>query len=111
MIGVLSEASLVALASILMGVVPLGMGIAYVIWPSEQRLALMRPLSLATIFAALSGSTLGVVNVLRYIGMSQAPIPRVAWIGLAEALVPIFFDFGCLMVGWLCVAFGLWRRP
>ena len=56
MIGVLSQASIVALASIFMGVVPLAMGIVYVIWPSEQRLALMRPLSLATIFAALSGS-------------------------------------------------------
>ena len=72
MIGVLSQASIVALASMFMGVVPLSMGIVYVIWPSEQRLALMRPLSLATIFAALSGSTLGVLNVLRGMGMSQA---------------------------------------
>ena len=112
MIGVLSQASIVALASILMGVVPLAMGMVYVIWPSEQRLALMRPLSLATIFAALSGSTLGLVNVLRAMGMSESPmIPRVAWIGFAEALVPIFFGFGCLTIGWLCVAVGLWRRP
>ena len=112
MIGLLSQASIVALASILMGVVPLAMGIVYVIWPSEQRLALMRPLSLATIFAALSGSTLGVLNVLRAMGVSQsAAFPRIAWIGFAEALVPIFFGFGCLTVAWLCVAVGLWRRP
>jgi len=72
----------------------------------------MRPLSLATIFAALGGSTLGVVNAFRGIGMSQAPeFPRVAWIGLAESLVPIFFGFGCLTIAWLCVAIGLWRRP
>ena len=112
MITVLSQASIVALASMFMGVVPLAMGIVYVIWPSEQRLALMRPLSLATIFAALSGSTLGVLNVLRGMGMSQAPaFSRIAFIGLAEALVPIFFGFGCLTVAWLCVAIGLWRRP
>jgi len=112
MIGVLSQASIVALASIFMGVVPLAMGIVYVIWPSEQRLGLMRPLSLATIFAVLSGSTLGVVNVFRAIGMSHAPmIPRVAWIGFAEAFVPIFFGFGCLTIAWVCVAVGLWRRP
>jgi hypothetical protein len=110
MIGVLSQASIVALASIFMGVVPLAMGIVYVIWPSEQRLALMRPLSLATIFAAVSGSTLGLVNVFRGMGMSQMPA-RVAWIGFAEAFVPIFFGFGCLTVAWLCVAIGLWRRP
>ena len=112
MIGVLSQASIVALASIFIGVVPLAMGIVYVIWPSEQRLALMRPLSLATIFAAVSGSTLGLVNVFRAMGMSQSPaFPRIAWIGVAEALVPTFFAFGCLTVAWLCVAVGLWRRP
>src|SRR5688572_1077476 len=112
MITVLSQASLVTLASIFMGVVPLAMGIVYVIWPSEQRLALMRPLSLATIFAAVSGSTLGLLNVLRGMGMSQTPtFSRVAYIGFAEALVPIFFGFGCLTVAWLCVAVGLWRRP
>ena len=72
----------------------------------------MRPLSLATIFAAPSGSTLGLLNVLRGMGISQTPeFSRMSFIGLAEALVPIFFGFGCLTVAWLCVAFGLWRRP
>ena len=112
MIRVLSQASIVALASIFMGVVPLAMGIVYVIWPTEQRLTLMRPLSLATIFAAISGSILGVVNVLVLIGRSEGPgFPQPAWYGFAEALVPIFFGFGCLTVAWLCVAVGLWRRP
>jgi hypothetical protein len=109
---VLSNASIVALVSMFMGIVPLGVGILYAVWPSEQRLALMRPLSLATIFAALSGSTLGLLNVLRGIGMSQTPnFTSVAAIGLAEALVPVFFGFGCLTAAWLCVALGLWRRP
>jgi hypothetical protein len=109
---VLANASIVALVSIFMGIVPLSMGIVYAIWPSEQRLALMRPLSLAAIFAALSGSTLGLLNVLRGIGISETPdFSRVSAIGLAESLVPIFFGFGCLTVAWLCVALGLWRRP
>ena len=112
MITVLSQASIVALASMFMGVVPLALGIVYLIWPSEQRLALMRPLSLATIFAAISGSTLGLLNILRGMGMSQNPeFSRLAAVGAAEALVPIFFGFGCLTVAWLCVAVGLWRRP
>ncbi len=110
--GVLANVSIVALVSMFMGVVPLGMGIVYAIWPSERRLALMRPLSLATIFAALSGSTLGVLNVLRNMGISQTPdFSRVSAIGLAESLVPIFVGFGCLTAAWLCVALGLWRRP
>ena len=32
-------------------------------------------------------------------------------VGVAESLVPLFFGFGCLMVAWLCVTLGLWRRP
>lgn len=109
---VLAQASILALVSMFMGVVPLGMGIVYAIWPSEQRLALMRPLSLAAIFAAVSGSALGVLNVLRGIGMSQSvDFSQVSAIGLAESLVPIFTGFGCLTAAWLCVAVGLWRRP
>jgi hypothetical protein len=108
----LREASIVGLVSVFMGLVPLAMGIAYAFWPTEQRLALMRPLSLATIFAAVSGTAAGILNVLRGIGISETPeLSRVAAIGLAEALVPIFFGFGCLTVSWLCVGFGMWRRP
>jgi len=69
-------------------------------------------LSLATIFATISGTVLGVLNMLVFVGSSDPPAfsPVVA-IGLAESLVPIFVGFGCLSVAWLCVAFGLWRRP
>jgi len=109
---VLANASILALVSMFMGLAPLGMGIAYALWPHEQRLSMMRPLSLAAIFAALSGFALGLMNVLRAIGMGQAGDSyRISAIGLAESLVPIFFGFGCLTVAWLCVAVGLWRRP
>jgi hypothetical protein len=109
---VLANASIVALVSMFMGVAPLSMSIVYAIWPSEQRLALMRPLSLATIFASVSGTALGMLNVLRGIGMGVTPdYARISAIGLAESLVPLFFGFGCLTVAWLCVAVGLWRRP
>jgi hypothetical protein len=109
---VLTNAGIVAKVSVFMGVVPLAVGILYAVWPSDQRLALMRPLSLATIFAALSGTALGLLTVLRSMGMNDAQgFSRVAAIGFSESLVPIFFGFGCLTVAWLCVALGLWRRP
>ncbi len=116
MLSILTQASLILLMSTMMGMLPLGMGLAYAIWPSEQRLALMRPLSLATIFAALCGSMLGLLNVLRGMGsgggfdFGPAELSRVSPIGLAEALVPLFVGFGCLTVAWLGVALGLWRR-
>ena len=108
----LTSAGIAAKLSLFMGVVPLAMAIVYAVWPSDQRLALMRPLSLATIFAAVSGTALGMLHVFRNLGVSQtAEFSRVAAIGISESLVPLVFSFGCLTVAWLCVALGLWRRP
>jgi hypothetical protein len=106
-----AQAGLVAKVTVLMGLVPLGMGIVYAISPSEQRLTLMRPLSLAAIFAGISGTMAGLINVLVGVARAQTPVfSSVSAAGLAESLVPVFFGFGCLTVAWLCVAFGLWRK-
>jgi hypothetical protein len=108
----LANAGFMALASMFVGVLPLAMGIVYAIWPNEERLTLMRPLSLATVFAAIAGVALGFVNELRFVGRSETvTFSRQVAIGTAESLVPLFFGFGCLTVAWLCVALGLWRRP
>ena len=109
---VLANAGIMALASMFVGVLPLTMAIAYVFWPTEQRLMLMRPLSLATVFATVAGVALGFINELRFMSRSGASSfsPQVA-AGLAESLVTLFFGFGFLTVAWLCVALGLWRRP
>ena len=61
---VIANAGIMALASMFVGVLPLTMGIVYAIWPNEQRLTLMRPLSLATVFAAVAGVALGFINEL-----------------------------------------------
>lgn len=110
-IRMLSEASIVALLSILVSLFPLGAGVAYLLKPNEPRLALMRPVSLAGLFASLAGLVVGLMNVLRYIGISETPLSnRIIAIGLAESLVPPFVAFGCLTVAWLCVAVGLRRH-
>jgi hypothetical protein len=109
---VLSQAGWYAKFSLFMGLVPLGMGIVYTVSPTEQRLALMRPLSLATIFASVSGTAVGFLHVFRGMGMSETPaLTGAAATGIAESLVLPFVNFGCLTVAWLCVALGLWRRP
>ena len=101
-----------ALLSMLVGLLPLGFGILYAARPTEQRLALMRPISLAAIFAAIHGCALGFLNVFRNVAEKPAPtFDNIAFIGIAESLATIFFGFGCLMIAWLCVAIGLWRRP
>jgi hypothetical protein len=117
MLQLLTNASIVAVASTLTGIVPLAVGVVYAVWPSEARLALLRPLSLATIFAALAGSVLGLLNVLRGLGIGRGvefgplEVSRISAVGLAESLVPLFVAFGCLTITWLAVAIGMWRRP
>ncbi|MEO8680878.1 MAG: hypothetical protein ABI665_17635 [Vicinamibacterales bacterium] len=109
---ILSNAGIAALLSLLVSIFPFGAGLAYLLSPTEARLALLRPISLAGIFAALGGTILGFINVLRMIGMADPPpAARVVAIGSAEALVPLFVGFACLTAAWLCVAAGMKRRP
>src|SRR5512139_4264798 len=64
---VIANAGIMALACMFVGVLPMALAIVYVIWPTEQRLALLRPLSLATVFAAIAGTALGFINELRFV--------------------------------------------
>ncbi len=66
----LQGAGFFAKLTLLIAFIPLVLAIMYVARPTERRLALMRPFSLAGIFAALSGGVLGLLNVLRSIGMT-----------------------------------------
>ncbi len=108
MFEMLGQAGMVALLSIVVGLLPLGAGLVYAARPTEQRLAVMRPVSLAAIFAGLAGMLSGFVSILRGIGATATPIPwRTVAVGVAEAFVPLFISFGCLTVAWLCVALRL----
>jgi hypothetical protein len=108
---IVRNASFVALLSLIVAIF-LCIGIAYAIRPTEERLALMRPLSLAGLFGALGGLLSGVISILRMMGVTDKPVDsRIVAIGLSEALVPLFVAFGCLTVAWLCAAVGLRRHP
>lgn len=109
---VLKNSSMIGLMCMLVPVATLGVSIAYVIRPDERRLALMRPLSLATIFAALCAFTVGVVTILHGIAATQ-PLSPESWrliaLGASETFVPLFVAFGCLTVAWLAVVLGMRR--
>jgi hypothetical protein len=104
------QMGLAALFSIIVSLLPLIAAAAYLFRPSEQRLAMMRPLSLAGIFAGLNGSTLGAINVLRGFWLEPPRDGRIAIIGAAESIVPLYVSFSCLMLAWLLVAAGMRRR-
>jgi hypothetical protein len=92
------------------GIGGLGTAILYLIWPTEGKLALMRPFSLAAIFSAVSSAAAGGAAVLRGLAAS-GPNPDMSnvMMGWAETLVPIYVAFAFLGLAWLLVAVGLRR--
>lgn len=94
------------------GVGVLGMAIAYAIRPTEQKLMLMRPLSLAAIYAAVCSSSMGMATALHGAGADgawSADRFSVLMMGLSESLIPPFVAFAFLAVAWLLVAVGMRR--
>jgi hypothetical protein len=105
------QAGWAAIFSILVALFPLPAGIAYVIRPTEDRLALVRPISLAGIFSSLTGTFLGLMNVLKMMWTQDAqPGVQILSVGVAESLVTLVLGFGALTACWLCVAVGMRRR-
>ena len=98
--------------TLIVDVLPMILGAVYAIRPTEQRLVLMRPLSLAAIFASLGSLVGGLATILQGIAatatLSAGALGRVET-GLSLALVPLYFGFGCLTIAWLLVAVGMRR--
>jgi len=108
---VLRQASLFALLTLVIACVPLVMAVVYAIRPTERNLALMRPLSLAGLFASMAGAVLGFINVLRLVWTREltAETFKVIAVGSSESLVPTLVGFASLTAAWLLVAVGMGR--
>jgi hypothetical protein len=108
----LGQVSPFAKLTMLVAVVAFGLAVAYVFRPTEQKLLLMRPLSLAAIFATVSGMLGGWITVLG--GMAANPgghLPTAGlYMGIAESLTVGFVSFGLLAAAWMLVAVGGLRR-
>jgi len=95
------------------GVGVLGTAIAYAIRPTEQKLMLMRPLSLAAIFAAVCSWSVGLATALQGAGRAKdmsGDAIGVMLMGISESLIPPFVAFAFLAVAWLLVAVGMRRQ-
>lgn len=87
----------------------LGVALGYWFRPTERKLALMRPLSLTSIFAALASLTAGWAYVLQ--GAAATPqwtasAVQALLMGSSQTLIPVFVTFAFLSVAWLFVAIG-----
>ena len=95
------------------GVGALGTAIAYAIRPTERKLGLMRPLTLASVFAAACSTSAGMAVALKH-GADEKLAGDSPWVmvaGFTEALVPTFVACAFLAVAWLLVTLGLRRQP
>jgi multisubunit Na+/H+ antiporter MnhB subunit len=109
---ILTRAGGIAILGMVVSLAPLFTGVLYAWRPSERRLALMRPLSLAAIFAGLCTLLSGLAHVFQGLSDTQAWTDaklHVMAAGLAETVTPLFVAFGFLTVAWLCVAAGIRR--
>ena len=104
--------SLVPKLTMAVAFVGFGLAVAYVVRPTAQKLALMRPVSLATIFATVSGLLGGWIALLG--GIAATPdghLPTAAlYQGMAVSLTTGFVCFGFLAAAWVLVAVGMFRR-
>lgn len=95
------------------GVGAFGTSVAYVLRPTERKLALLRPLSLASIFAAACSFTGGIATVLAGIAVTgQVDARNIGAIlmGFRETIIPLFVAFAFLAVAWLLVGLGMRRQ-
>jgi hypothetical protein len=106
-----ANASIVGKLGILIAFGPVVCALLYAYKPTERRLALMRPLSLAAIFGGLTSFTSGVAIVMS--GISATGEVAKSWramvLGGAETFVALFVMFAALTIAWLLVALGMRR--
>ena len=112
LVELLGQISLFAKLTMAVAIVAFGLAVAYVFRPTEQKLLLMRPVSLAAIFATLSGLLGGWTAVLGSIPATPDGHLPVASLyrGIAESLTVGFVSFGLLAAAWMLVAVGGLRR-
>jgi hypothetical protein len=103
--------ALAGLFGLLVTAAPMLLGIAFAARPNERWLALMRPMTLAGIFAATANVFLGVTNSLVGASRAASPLDQRMLPGLAEVAALGFLSFAFLTVGWLAVAAGMRRMP
>jgi len=89
------------------------LGVRFAIAADARRLAMLRGLTWAQVFAVGSGVASNVVAVMWNVGRTtddEPVLPRIL-IGLGEALTPAVLGLTTLSVAWILITFGLRRTP
>ena len=105
-------ASFASLLGLLVCAVPMLAGAWFAFQPSERLLAMMRPLTLGAIFAAICSLVLAIANGFVAVNMMKGlDLAGVQVVGAVfmEGLAPVVVSFAALAAAWLFVAIGMRR--
>lgn len=95
-----------------LGLATFGVAVSFLIKPTEVKLGTLRPLSIATTFASVSGLSAGLATALTNIswqlqGGGKAINAAVLTMGIAESLVAAIVGFSLLTLAWIAVSLGM----
>jgi hypothetical protein len=104
-----------AILVLVLGIMTLGAGISHAVRPRERKLATLRPLSVATVFACVSATFAGLGATFKHTADAPSATSVEALLqstaaGLAEAMVPALVGFSLLAVAWLLATIGLRKQ-
>jgi hypothetical protein len=92
------------------GLGALAASVLFVLKSDLRKLAMIRALSLATVFAIAAGLCANVAAVLTFASRGSEPdLHLIITAGLAESLAPGILGFTMLSISWLLVAVGTRR--
>ena len=99
------------LVMVLLALAALAVGGGMAMKPGQRRYEMLRPLTWAMVFGALSMSATGLTNLCMMLGRHplSAELGQAAFSGLAELIVPLMVTFAVLTVAWGLAAIGLRR--
>lgn len=108
----MSVGIVIVLVIIILGLLSFATAVSFMVRPTEVKLAVIRPLSIATTFASVAGLSSGLATALTNIsrqleeGGGSGNAAMLAS-GISEALVAAIFGFSLLTLAWIAVALGM----
>lgn len=100
---------------LILGIVSLVVAGSFAWRPTERKLGLIRPLSVATVFLSLTGTFTGLAATMIHVTtlpkFAESPkLPLYLMMGIGESISSVILGFGILSVVWILAAFGLRRQ-
>jgi hypothetical protein len=116
MLGFMQEGGYSMWLILVLGLLALGLAGSFAVRPTERKLNILRPLSLATVFSILGAIAADIGAVMKRVPQlpefASSPDLRVALYtsGIGESMVPAILGFTVLSLVWLLAAVGFRRQ-